>query len=92
MSEQQTSSGQQDASCQFKENLNQIIEELNFLHQVTEHLDAHIQTFRSCSKDGGCCKDMKQIRRHSNEAHDQIHDLLEHLKIVKKLLVKCTDS
>lgn len=79
-------------NCLFLENLNHIAEELSFLHQIAEHLDKHIQTLKSCSQGGGCCQEMKQISRHSREAHAQIHDLLEHLNDLKKLLETCSDK
>jgi len=76
--------------CDFSDNLAQLIEELDFLHKITEHLDVHIQTFKTCSKNGGCCKEMKQIQRHSKEAHEQVHDLLEHIEKLKEMLRKCS--
>lgn len=48
--------------------------------------------FKSCSKDGGCCKEMRQIQRHSQEAHAQIHDLQDHIDKLKKLLVSYADA
>lgn len=68
---------------------NEARQTLTELYELAEHIEEHVARSKQCSVGGGCCREMAEIDKLTQESHGLIHQLMGRLDGLMSIVELC---